>query len=51
LPSAGHANDSRGRAPAQDYVGTEVKETSRRKRIVFGDQLVAELEKARDGQS
>ena len=72
-------NDSRGRAPAQDYVGTDVKETSRRKRIVFGekeellhvivnvgtwmslmvkaeqrpevDQLIAELERARDAQS
>jgi hypothetical protein len=31
-------NDSRGRAPAQDYVGTEVKETSRRKKIVFGEK-------------
>jgi hypothetical protein len=31
-------NDSRGRAPAADYKGLEVKETSRRKKIVFGEK-------------
>jgi hypothetical protein len=31
-------NDLRGRAPAQDYVATEVKETSRRKRVLFGER-------------
>jgi hypothetical protein len=31
-------NDLRGRAPAQDYVGTEVKETSRRKKVLFGER-------------
>jgi hypothetical protein len=31
-------NDMRGRAPAQDYEGTDVKETSRRKKVLFGEK-------------
>jgi hypothetical protein len=31
-------NDMRGRAPALDYVETQVKETSRRKKILFGEK-------------
>jgi hypothetical protein len=31
-------SDSRGRAPAADYKGLEVKKTSRRKRILFGEK-------------
>jgi hypothetical protein len=31
-------NDMRGRAPALDYVETQVKETSRRKKVLFGEK-------------
>ena len=31
-------NDLKTRAPAQDYVDTQVKEASRRKRILFGEK-------------
>ena len=31
-------HDSKGRAPAQDYIDTQVTETSRRKRVLFGDK-------------
>ena len=31
-------NDLKARAPAQDYVDTQVKQTSRRKRILFGEK-------------
>jgi hypothetical protein len=31
-------NDMRGRAPVADYAGTEVKDTSRRKKVLFGEK-------------
>jgi hypothetical protein len=31
-------HDSKARAPAADYIDTQVTETSRRKRVLFGDK-------------
>jgi hypothetical protein len=31
-------NDMRGRAPALDYVDTQVKQTARRKKVLFGEK-------------